>query len=202
MYQFGSLTYQRFNRRDLSGYSRQSPPPITSLKSWRSTKSSEIMDTIDTSDIHKKSSILLSPTLQRGNERSEVLKHRSIRTEWKGGDRNDINPSKFELPHSLKTLDIKKAEKEALSAFGTTPDKILFVKETRKRGEIKKGEINKMSSSANINVKAVSFSAAPNLSTPKPYDTTFFESTIWNCHKNVSMNTNYNFLISFILRCR
>ena len=134
-----------FNRKDMSGYTRKD---ITtkSATSWRSSQSAEIMDSLSTSNFNRNESILSSPVLRKGKTQSQDPSNLDVRQGWNGIQAtNDLvsTTSSFTMPQNLKTLDIRKVEKEVLSAFGTTPDKMAQVREAKKREEAKKKEENK-----------------------------------------------------------
>ena len=132
-----NVARNRFDRRDLSGFSlgRKS---IESNRTWRTNNAPEMMETISTLGKSTNSSVFLTHQLDHGMA--------LIRPGWNMNKNQEFKSSmQFELPQNLKILDIKKAEAAALSAFGTTPNKLLNADRTRIKFNMKTTECKALS---------------------------------------------------------
>lgn len=122
------------------------------------------MNTVDTTNDREASSLLLSPTLKKNQ--TIQRKVTTARKGWSTIDSKETSLAQLQLPQALKTLDIAKAQKEALVAFGTTPDKMQKVQEARKRGVKDSAE---STTTANAQSK-VANPLTTKVTTPIPFD--------------------------------
>jgi Ca2+-binding EF-hand superfamily protein len=93
--------------------------------SWKKGHSSKLMSSLNTFDATSNVSLSLSATATNITKRSD----------WDLSKAESNTSSSLSIPTSLKQIDVKKAEKEALASFGVTPEKMNKVLEAKLRAD-------------------------------------------------------------------
>jgi formiminotetrahydrofolate cyclodeaminase len=131
------------------------PPCDTSstTSSWRKGHSSKLMSSLNTFGATSSSTSLKlsSPDIPK---KIDLFPSSNItmRTDWNVSKAETNGSSSLSIPTSLKQIDVKRAEKEALVSFGVTPEKMNKVFEAKLRAESLKFSTDKPKTSQQQNV--------------------------------------------------
>ena len=122
------------------------PPCDTSSTkaSWKKGHSSKLMSSLSTLGATSNTALVLSSPQLSKKKDLFASSHIDKRSDWDGSSAESNELSSLSIPTSLKKIDVKKAEKEALVAFGVTPEKMSKVFETKLRADAVKLSTDKL----------------------------------------------------------